>query len=61
MKQKIKNLKKSRQYFSQLQANKYENLDEMDSFIEKYNLPKWNLVKTLSLNGLITTEEVRNY
>lgn len=36
-----------------LYANKYENLNEMGNFLEKHNLPKLNLVKTVSLNGLI--------
>ena len=27
-------------YYMQLYANKMENLEEMDKFLEKYNLPK---------------------
>ena len=31
-----------RDYFEQLYANKMENLEEMDKFLEKYNFPKMN-------------------
>ena len=29
-------------YYQQLYANKMDNLEEMDKFLEKYNLPKLN-------------------
>ena len=29
-------------YYQQLYANKMDNLEEMDEFFEKYNLPKLN-------------------
>ena len=29
-----------RNYYEELYAKKCENLDEMDKFLEKYNLPK---------------------
>ena len=31
-----------RDYYQQLYANKMDNLEEMDKFLEKYNLPKLN-------------------
>ena len=31
-----------RDYYEQLYANKMDNLEEMDKFLEKYNLPKLN-------------------
>ena len=31
-----------RDYYTQLYANKMENLEEMDKFLEKYNLPRLN-------------------
>ena len=31
-----------RDYYMQLYANKLENLEEMDKFLEKYNLPRLN-------------------
>ena len=29
-----------RDYYHQLHANKMDNLEEMDKFLERYNLPK---------------------
>ena len=29
-----------RDYFEQLYANKMNNLEEMDKFLEKYNIPR---------------------
>ena len=31
-----------RDYYQQLYANKMDNLEEMDKFLEKYNFPKLN-------------------
>ena len=31
-----------RKYYEQLYANKLDNLEKMDKFLEKYNLPKLN-------------------
>ena len=31
-----------RDYYQQLNANKMDNLEEMDKFLEKYNFPKLN-------------------
>ena len=31
-----------RNYYQHLYANKMDNLEEMDKFLEKYNLPKLN-------------------
>ena len=31
-----------RNYYKELYAKKFENLDEIDKFLEKYNLPKLN-------------------
>ena len=31
-----------RDYYQQLHANKMDNLEEMDKFLEKYNFPKLN-------------------
>ena len=31
-----------RNYYQQLYANKMDNLEEMDKFLEKYNFPKLN-------------------
>ena len=45
-------------YYEELQAKKFENLDEMDTFLEKYNLPKLNEEEEESLNRLITPAEI---
>ena len=31
-----------REYYEQLYANKFDNLEEMDNFLETYRLPKMN-------------------
>ena len=35
------------------------NLEEMDEFLEKYNLPKLNLEETENLNRPITSTEIK--
>jgi len=30
-----------RDYYQQLYANKMDNMEEMDKFLEKYNFPNW--------------------
>ena len=47
-----------RKYYEELYAKKCGNLDEMDKFLEKYNLPKLNEEEAKSLNRLITTSEI---
>ena len=34
-----------RDYYKQLYANKMDNLEEVDKFLEKYNLPRLNQKK----------------
>ena len=34
-----------RDYHEQLYANKMDNLEEMDKFLEKYNPPNWAIKK----------------
>ena len=34
-----------RNYYEQLYANKIDNLEEMDKFLERYNLPRVNKKK----------------
>ena len=47
-----------RNYNEQLYANKFENLGEMDKFLEKYNLSKLNEEEAESLNRPITPDEI---
>ena len=44
-------------YYQQLYANKMDNLEEMDKFLEKYNLPKLNQEESENLNRPITSME----
>ena len=47
-----------RDYYQQLYANKMGNLEEMDEFLEKYNLPKLDQEGTENLNRPITSTEI---
>ena len=47
-----------RDYYMQLYANKMENLEEMDKFLEKYNLPRLNQDEIERMNGPITRTEM---
>ena len=42
----------------QLYANKMENLEEMDRFLEKYNLPRLNQDEIEKMNGQVTSTEI---
>ena len=46
-----------REYHEQLYANKFDNLEEMDNFIESYSLPKLNQEDIDQLNRPITRNE----
>ena len=47
-----------RNYYEELYAKKFENLGEMDTFLEKYNLPKLNEEEAENLNRPITADEI---
>ena len=47
-----------RDYCMQLYANKTENLEEMDKFLEKYNLPRLNQDEIEKMNRPITSTEI---
>ena len=47
-----------REYCEQLYANKLDNLQEMDKFLETYRLPRPNQEETDHLNRPITRSEI---
>ena len=47
-----------RKYYEQLYANKLDNLDKMDKFLEIYSLPKLNQEESENLNRQITPSEI---
>ncbi|XP_064427490.1 nucleic acid dioxygenase ALKBH1 isoform X1 [Mirounga angustirostris] len=47
-----------RTYYEQLYASKLDNLEEMDAFLEMYQLPKLNQDEIENLNRPITTKEI---
>ena len=44
-----------RDYYKQLYANKMDNLEEMDKFLEKHNLPRLNQEEIENINRPITS------
>ena len=49
-----------REYYEQLYANKFNNLEEMDKFLETYGPPKLNREEIENLNKLITRNEIES-
>ena len=47
-----------RDYYKQLYANKMDNLEEMDKFLEKHNLPRQNQEEIENINRPITSTEI---
>ena len=47
-----------RDYYKQLYANKMDNLEEMDKFLEKLNLPRLNKEEIENINRPITSIEI---
>ena len=48
-----------RHYYEEIYAKKFENLGEMDKFLEKYNLPKLSEEEAESLNIPITGDKIK--
>ena len=57
---KNKQTNKIREYCEQLYANKFDNLEEMDKFLETYSPPKLNQEEIDNLNRLITRSEIES-
>ena len=49
-----------RDYYNQLYANKMDNLEEMDKFLEKHNLLRLNQEEIENINRPITSAEIEN-
>ena len=49
-----------RNYYEQLYANKMHNLEEMDKFLQRYNLPRLNQNETEDMNRSVTITEIEN-
>ena len=47
-----------RHYYEQLYGNKMDNLEEMDSFLENFNLPRVNQEEIEIMNNPITSTEI---
>ena len=47
-----------RDYYKQLYANKMDNLEEMDKFLEMHNLPRLNQEEIQNMNRPITSTEI---
>ena len=47
-----------RDYYQQLYANKTDNVEEMDKFLEKYNFPKLKQEEIENLNRPVTSMEI---
>ena len=50
--------KTMREYYEQVYANKFDNLEEMDNFLETWSLPKLNQEEIGQLNRPITRNEI---
>ena len=48
-----------RDYYKQLYANKMNNLEEMDKFLEKYNLPSLNQEEIENRNRPVTALKLK--
>ena len=49
-----------RDYYEQLYANKMDNLEETDEFLEMYTLPRLNQEEIENMNGPITSNDVES-
>ena len=61
-KEKLQQIKQKqrliRNYYEQLYGNKVDYLEEMDRFLEKFNLPRLNQEELEIMNNPITSTEI---
>ena len=48
----------TKDYYEKLYGNKMDNLEEMDRFLEKFNLPRLNQEEIEIMNNPITSTEI---
>ena len=48
-----------RDYYKQLYANKMDNLEEMNKFLEKHHLPRLNQEEIENINRQFTSTEIQ--
>ena len=53
-----RNTKDIRDYYEELYGNKIDNLEEMDRFLEKFNLPRLNQEEIEIMNNPIISTEI---
>ena len=49
-----------RDYYKQLYANKMDNLEEMEKFLEMHNFPRQSQEEIENMNGEITIKRIKN-
>ena len=49
-----------RDYYKQLYTSKMDNLEEMDKFLEMYNVPRLNIEKIETVNRSVTSNEIES-
>ena len=50
----------TRNYYKQLYSDKIDNLEEMDKFLERYNLPRLNQEVIENMNRPTTSTEIES-
>ena len=58
LQQTTQKYKQLRGYYEQLYGNKMDNLEEMNKFLEKFNLPRLNQEEIETMNNPITSTEI---
>ena len=49
-----------RDCYKKLYANKMDNLEELDKFLERYNLPRLNQEEIENMSRLITSNKIKS-